>query len=63
MDDRLLNVVSEDATGCCAGLRKALREKPDLPQWTCKRCGMDWKPRETNGMRLWEAHPMIVLWK
>ncbi len=61
--ERTLNTISEEATGCCARLGKALRDKPDLAEWTCPKCGLLWKPRDVGGVRHWEAHPDFVVWK
>lgn len=58
-----LNIVSEDAYGCCGAIRKALPKDPAMEKWTCQKCGMDWKPRLVDGMRLWEARPAFLKWK
>lgn len=60
---KTLNVISEDATGCCAAIRKALKQAPDLERWNCPKCGLDWMPRMVDGMRLWEAKPVFQVWK
>ncbi len=58
-----LNVVSEDAYGCCGAIRKALVKDPFMEAWTCPKCGMDWKPRMIDGIRMWEARPAFLMWK
>lgn len=58
-----LNIVSEDAYGCCGAIRKALQKDASIDTWTCPKCGMDWKPRMVDGMRLWEARPAFMKWR
>lgn len=57
-----LNVVSEDAAGCCNAIRKALRAKPDMERWVCARCGMDWVANLVEGVKMWEARPVVHVW-
>ena len=57
---RPLNIVSEDCYGCCGALRKELRVNPELADWTCGKCGLPWKPRLVDGVRLWEAKPVFL---
>jgi hypothetical protein len=59
----MINVPSEEAAGCCAALRKALLASPEMDTWTCPKCGMEWRPRIEAGMRYWEAHPIIQVWR
>ncbi len=55
----------QDATGCCAAIRRAIRkgELDAVDVWVCPKCGMEWKPRNIEGVRYWECQPVIMLWK
>lgn len=63
MYDQPLNVVSDDAYGCCGRIRKALLKQPTAESWNCPKCGLKWLPRLLDGVRLWEAKPDFQVWR
>lgn len=54
-------------TGTCCDrrIRKEMQRETlqSMEKWTCPVCGCDWLPREFQGMILWEAHPVIMVFR
>lgn len=55
----------QDATGCCRAINTAIRkgELDSVDVWACPQCSMEWRPELVEGIRVWQAHPIFMLWK
>lgn len=53
-------------SSCCdkrirAAMQRGELDKVDL--WTCPACGCDWTPSMIGGIRVWEAHPIVQVFR
>jgi hypothetical protein len=60
----MLNLAAEDE--CCHGPLTEALLSGDLDareSWECQKCGCEWSPRMVAGVRFWEPHPVIMVWR
>ena len=51
---------------CCGkSISKALRSGAldTAATWECSKCGCEWRPTMIEGLRFWEPHPIIQVWR
>lgn len=49
---------------CCGrALARALESLAAAASWTCPRCGCEWKPTESGGVRHWIPQVDVLIWK